>query len=103
MTMTSRVLLLAIAALLSTPLESQDASHKPSGQTPAAGKQAATTAAPRPHDNEGQRVFEQNCSRCHTAPTGFPPSISGTIVRHMRVRAGLSQHDEEELMRFLNP
>jgi hypothetical protein len=53
--------------------------------------------------NEGQRVFEQNCSRCHTAPESFSPRISGTIVRHMRVRASLSQHDEEELLRFFNP
>jgi mono/diheme cytochrome c family protein len=52
---------------------------------------------------EGERIFAQNCSRCHNAPEGFSPRISGTIVRHMRVRAQLSQHDEEELLRFLNP
>jgi cytochrome c5 len=55
------------------------------------------------HQDEGQRVFEQNCSRCHAAPDGFSPRISGTVVRHMRVRASLSQHDEQELLRFLNP
>jgi cytochrome c5 len=53
--------------------------------------------------NEGQQIFEQNCSRCHNAPEGFSPNISGTIVRHMRVRASLSKHDEEELLRFFNP
>jgi cytochrome c5 len=53
--------------------------------------------------NDGERVFKQNCSRCHTAPEGFSPSISGTIVRHMRVRASLSQHDEEALLHFFNP
>lgn len=53
--------------------------------------------------DEGQRVFEQNCSRCHWAPEGFSPSISGTIVHHMRVRASLSKHDQQELLRFLNP
>ena len=52
---------------------------------------------------DGERIFKQNCSRCHTAPEGFSPSISGTIVRHMRVRASLSQHDEEALLHFLNP
>jgi len=103
MTMTSRVLILAFAALLSTPLQSQDASRKAPEQSPAAGKQPASTSAPKSHENEGQRVFEQNCSRCHNAPEGFSPSISGTVVRHMRVRAALSRHDEEELMRFLNP
>lgn len=51
----------------------------------------------------GQRVFEQNCSRCHNAPQGFPPQISGTIIRHMRVRASLSAEDERALLRFMNP
>jgi cytochrome c5 len=55
------------------------------------------------HQDEGDRVFQQNCSRCHAAPEGFSPRISGTVVRHMRVRASLSQHDEQELLRFLNP
>jgi cytochrome c5 len=54
-------------------------------------------------ERDGNVVFQQNCSRCHTAPEVFPPSISGTIVRHMRVRAGLSQQDAEALLRFLNP
>lgn len=53
--------------------------------------------------SEGERIFEQNCSRCHWAPEGFSPSISGTVVRHMRVRASLSQHDAEELLHFFNP
>ena len=51
---------------------------------------------------EGQRVFQQNCSRCHNAPESFPPSITGTIVRHMRVRANLSRHQERVLLDFLN-
>jgi cytochrome c5 len=55
------------------------------------------------HEDEGERIFEQNCSRCHNAPEGFSPRISGTIVRHMRVRASLSKHDEEELLHFFNP
>lgn len=55
------------------------------------------------HAEEGQRIFDENCSRCHNAPEGFSPNISGTIVRHMRVRANLSQHDAEELLRFFNP
>jgi cytochrome c5 len=53
--------------------------------------------------SEGERVFQQNCWRCHNAPEGFSPRISGTIVRHMRVRASLSQHDEQALLKFLNP
>lgn len=53
--------------------------------------------------DRGQQVFKQNCSRCHNAPEGFSPSISGTIARHMRVRASLSEADYKALLRFLNP
>jgi hypothetical protein len=54
-------------------------------------------------ESEGDRIFKQNCSRCHEAPDGFSSHISGTVLRHMRVRAALSPHDEQELLRFLNP
>jgi mono/diheme cytochrome c family protein len=53
-------------------------------------------------EDEGQRVFEQNCSRCHATPEGFSSRISGTIVRHMRVRANLSEHDEQVLLKYFN-
>ncbi len=54
-------------------------------------------------EDEGERVFAQNCARCHTPPDGFSPRISGTILRHMRVRANLSKHDEQVLLHFFNP
>jgi cytochrome c5 len=85
--------------------EPQPKSHPQSTQqtdVKASAKQASA-AKSSVHQDEGQRVFEQNCSRCHTAPNGFSPRISGTVVRHMRVRASLSQHDEQEVLRFLNP
>lgn len=53
--------------------------------------------------DRGQKVFDQNCSRCHNAPEGFSPTISGTIAMHMRVRANLSDSDYQALLRFLNP
>lgn len=52
--------------------------------------------------DRGQQVFEQNCSRCHNAPQGFSSRISGTIARHMRVRAELSDEDYQALRHFLN-
>ncbi len=68
------------------------------------GKQQETRAAPEStaEITHGQKVFQQNCSRCHNAPQGFPPQISGTILRHMRVRASLSAADEKSLLRFMN-
>jgi len=67
---------------------------------PAAKKAAKTSAAVQ---SEGTKIFEQQCSRCHEAPEGFSPRISGTVVAHMRLRASLSKHDEEVLMKFFNP
>jgi cytochrome c5 len=66
----------------------------------------APTTKPTPHEaeaNDGQRAWNQNCSRCHNAPQGFSPHISGTVVMHMRARANLSQKDEQNILRFLNP
>jgi mono/diheme cytochrome c family protein len=63
----------------------------------------STSSNSAQHLAEGQRIFQQNCTRCHNAPGGFSPRITGTIVRHMRVRAQLSKHDEQELLRFLAP
>jgi hypothetical protein len=53
--------------------------------------------------NDGGRVFVQNCSRCHNPPDGFSPRISESIVRHMRVRANLSEKDAKAVLRFFNP
>jgi cytochrome c5 len=67
-------------------------------------KQQSTATHPGNHkQSEGERIFTQNCARCHTPPDGFSPRISGTVALHMRVRANLSEHDMQELMRFFNP
>jgi len=70
---------------------------------PQAAKPVVTTKTSQQPVTEGDRIFQQNCTRCHNTPNGFSPHISGTILRHMRVRASLSQHDEQELFRFFNP
>ena len=82
----------------------QTQQSKPAQNNQQAAKQQSTATHPNNQkQSEGQTIFEQNCARCHTPPDGFSPRISGTIVRHMRVRASLSAHDEQELLRFFNP
>jgi hypothetical protein len=61
--------------------------------------QPLATSVPDP----GERKFEANCSRCHTAPEQLSPRIVGTVVRHMRVRASLSAEDERDILRYLAP
>jgi cytochrome c5 len=97
------VLVLAAAYVSSKAAPQTNNAPQSSAQgTPSTPKKAPSEQGTA-HPDEGQRVFDQNCSRCHNAPNGFSTRISGTVVRHMRVRAGLSQHDEQELLRFLNP
>lgn len=82
----------------------QTQQSKPAQDNQQAAKQQSTaTHANNQKQSEGQRIFEQNCARCHTPPDGFSPRISGTITMHMRVRASLSEHDMQELQRFFNP
>lgn len=54
-------------------------------------------------DGPGERKFQANCSRCHTAPEQLSPRISGTVLRHMRVRALLSPEDEQDILHYLAP
>jgi len=92
------IFVIAVAATVFMQASAQD--HPPASQP---AKQASNAPATQQKESEGDRIFQQNCARCHRPPDGFSPRISGTIVRHMRVRASLSKHDEDELLRFLNP
>jgi cytochrome c5 len=42
---------------------------------------------------QGEQRFRANCSRCHATPHKFPPRMMATIVRHMRVRATITDDD----------
>jgi len=92
---------IVVVASISAWGQQNDKPAAHSAKKPAAATHGAAQTAPV--SDTGDRIFQQHCSRCHNAPEGFSPRISGTIVRHMRVRASLSQHEEEELLRFFNP
>lgn len=92
---------LGAALMAAGPLVAGQKTPQTKGSAHPAARQGA--AAQNEAEEEGQRVFEQNCARCHNAPEGFSPQITGTVVRHMRVRANLSRHDEEVLLHYFNP
>lgn len=50
---------------------------------------------------EGEKRFRSNCSRCHAAPPKFPPRMMDTIVRHMRVRANITEDDRRLILRYM--
>jgi hypothetical protein len=71
--------------------------------SPKPAKQAQPPAATADARDPGERKFQANCSRCHNAPEELSPRITGTVVRHMRVRALLSAQDERDILRYLAP
>ena len=50
---------------------------------------------------QGEQRFGTNCGRCHMPPHKFPPRMMATIVRHMRVRATLTEDDMHLILRYM--
>ena len=73
-----------------------------------AAKSTASQKAPAKgsssvQQDPGEKAFHANCGRCHKPPDQLSPRITGTVVRHMRVRANLSASDEQAILKFLAP
>jgi cytochrome c5 len=70
---------------------------------------AASTPAPVPAQSPelaadaGEKVFADNCSRCHIPPMTLSQRVTGTVIEHMRVRARMSRKDQQLLLKFLAP
>jgi len=92
------ILCCAVSSFEGVIAQVQPRSHAPQkkqiSQKPVAGKAV---------DGPGERKFQANCSRCHTAPEQISPRITGTVLRHMRVRASLSAEDEQDILHYLAP
>ena len=50
---------------------------------------------------EGQKRYATNCGRCHQAPHKFPPREMAMAVRHMRVRAMLTEDDMKYVLYYM--
>jgi mono/diheme cytochrome c family protein len=71
----------------------------PAAASPAASHTSILDA--RAMRMEGEERFHANCGRCHTAPPKFPPRTMATIVRHMRVRANLTEEDTKFILEYM--
>lgn len=71
----------------------------------AAATATASTASGKQDDAarriEGERRFRANCGRCHQSPHKFPPRMMATIVRHMRVRATVTDEDMRLILEYM--
>ena len=74
---------------------------------PSGGKDASSGAAlQRITDADNMRIageqrFRANCGRCHAAPQKFPPRMMATILRHMRVRATITDDDQRLILFYM--
>jgi cytochrome c5 len=100
--MNTKQMIVALCLLASSVSFAKAASQDQAPSTKPGKNKPAAQSQPQ-HEDDGARIFHQNCSRCHNTPEAFSPSISGTVVKHMRVRASLSAEDEKQLLHFLNP
>jgi len=50
---------------------------------------------------EGEKRFRANCGRCHQAPHKFAPREAATIIRHMRVRATITDDDMRLILKYM--
>src|SRR5579863_3403262 len=74
--------------------------------SPAARKDATGVAVVRASDADsmriaGERRFHANCGRCHAAPEKFPPRMMATVLRHMRVRATITDEDRRLILFYM--
>ena len=50
---------------------------------------------------EGEKRYRANCGRCHQSPHKFPPHAMATAIRHMRVRAMLTEDDAKYITYYM--
>ncbi|MGC1615000.1 MAG: cytochrome c [Candidatus Acidiferrum sp.] len=82
---------------------STNSTSAPAPDTDAASRHTVRTAVlnERAARIEGEKRFQTNCGRCHVAPRKFPPRAMATIVRHMRVRAMITDEDMRLILRYM--
>lgn len=74
-------------------------------ETSAKPAEPASVAAVAPLNErwmvEGEKRYRTNCGRCHQAPHKFPPRAMAMAVRHMRVRALLTEDDMKYVLYYV--
>jgi len=65
-------------------------------------RQARHTTESEPSERaEGEQRFRANCGRCHQPPHKFPPRVMAAAIRHMRVRAMLTDEDMRLILKYM--
>jgi len=91
--------ILILAALVAAESDKNSSASKNIASSVAVSSTAAENAAAV--RVEGEKRFRTNCGRCHMPPHKFPPKMMATIVRHMRVRALITDEDMRYILAYM--
>jgi mono/diheme cytochrome c family protein len=88
---------------------SSAAAHAPAQEMPAVSASTHASARSDAPDAsearalrlEGEKGFRINCGRCHQPPHKFPPRVMAAAIRHMRVRAMITDEDMRLILRYM--
>jgi len=74
---------------------------------PSAKKDASAPTVVRSENADAMRLlgeqrYRANCGRCHAAPRKFPPRMMATVLRHMRVRATITDEDMRMVLFYMS-
>lgn len=98
------LIVVANAAAASDDKPAQPAAATTSAQTATIPAQTSATDQNQVNEKwmvEGQKRYLTNCGRCHQSPRQFSPREMSMAVRHMRVRAMLTQEDMDYLLYYM--
>jgi len=92
----------AVSSSAAVPASATGTSAAPIATEKSAKEAASADAAEeRVMRLEGEKRFRTNCGRCHQAPHKFPPRVMAAAIRHMRVRATITDEDMRLILRYM--
>jgi len=89
-----------LLAANSNPID-DSASPQRTRQTRRNRQAVHTTKSEQSERVEGEQRFRENCGRCHQPPHKFPPRVMAAAIRHMRVRAMLTDEDMRLILKYM--
>lgn len=89
----------AVTPLL--PANSNPADENASPQRTKSTRQVHITKSEQSERAEGEERFRENCGRCHQPPHKFSPRVIAAAIRHMRVRAMLTDEDMRLILKYM--
>jgi mono/diheme cytochrome c family protein len=87
------------------PVLSANSNPKHENATPQRTKRTRqarhTTKSEQSERAEGEQRFRENCGRCHQPAHKFPPRVMAAAIRHMSVRAMLTDEDMRLILKYM--